>query len=100
MLAGGVLITPHTTVCDATLFLPGLLLARRMVSAPVRALAGIALTPLYLLLPNGALQVAVMAILVAAVWTVRGQAVDDTHRTPAAYQAAPVRSAIIEKCRR
>jgi hypothetical protein len=88
MLAGGVLITPHTTVCDATLFLPGLLLARRMESAPVRALAGFALTPLYLLLPSGALQVAVMAILVAAVWTVRGQAVD-THRTPEAFIKLP-----------
>jgi hypothetical protein len=74
VLAGGVLITPHTTVCDATLFLPGLLLARRMQSAAVRVVAGFALTPLYLLLPSGALQVAVLAILMAAVWTVRGQA--------------------------
>jgi hypothetical protein len=66
MLAGGVLISPHTTVCDATLFLPGLLLARRMDSAVARVLAAFALTPLYLLLPRGGLQVAVMAILVAA----------------------------------
>ena len=53
VLAGGVLITPHTTVCDATLFLPGLLLARRMEWAAARAVAAFALTPLYVLLPRG-----------------------------------------------
>jgi len=74
MLVGGVLITPHTTVCDATLFLPALLLARKMESAMARALAAFALTPCYLLLPRGGLQVAVMAILVAAVFeTHRGE---------------------------
>jgi hypothetical protein len=67
MMVGGVLITPHTTVCDATLFLPALLLARKMESVAARTLAAIAMTPLYLLLPRGGLQVAVMAILVAAV---------------------------------
>jgi hypothetical protein len=70
VLVGGVLITPHTTVCDATLYLPALLLARRMESAAVRAIAGFALTPLYLLLPSGTLQVAMLAILVAGVWVV------------------------------
>jgi hypothetical protein len=67
-LAGGVLITPHTTVCDATLFLPGLLLARGMRWPAARAVAAFALTPLYILLPRGGLQVAVLALLVAAVW--------------------------------
>ena len=60
VFAGGVLITPHTTVCDATLFLPGLLLARKMDWAPVRAVAAFALTPLYLFLPRGGMQVAVL----------------------------------------
>jgi hypothetical protein len=74
MLVGGVLITPHTTVCDATLFLPVLLLARKMESAMARALAVFALTPFYLLLPRGGLQVAVIAILVAAVFEIhRGE---------------------------
>ena len=71
MLAGGVLITPHNTVSDATLFLPGLLLARRLGSSPVRAVAAFALTPLYAFLPRGAMQIAVVAILVAAAWMVR-----------------------------
>ena len=71
MLVGGVLITPHTTVCDATLFLPALLLARKMESAMARALAALALTPFYLLLPRGGLQVAVMAILVVAVFEIQ-----------------------------
>jgi hypothetical protein len=67
MMVGGVLITPHTTICDATLFLPALLLARKMESWAARTLAAFALTPFYLLLPSGGLQLAVMAILVAAV---------------------------------
>ena len=71
MLVGGVLITPHTTICDATLFLPALLLARKMKLAAVRALAAVALTPFYLLLPRGGLQVAVIAILVAAVFEIQ-----------------------------
>ena len=75
VLAGGVLIAPHTTVCDATLFLPGLLLARRMEWAAARALAAFALTPLYVFLPGGAMQVAMLAIIVAAVWMVRRQPV-------------------------
>jgi hypothetical protein len=70
MVVGGVLITPHTTICDATLFLPALLLARKMKSVAARTLAAVALTPLYLLLPRGGLQVAVMAILVAAVFEI------------------------------
>ena len=70
MMVGGVLITPHTTVCDATLFLPALLLARKMESVVARTLAAFALTPFYLLLPRGGLQVAVMAILVAAVFEI------------------------------
>jgi hypothetical protein len=70
VLAGGVLITPHATVSDATLFLPGLLLARRMGPAAARAVAGFALTPLYVFLPRGALQVAVVVIVVMAVWVV------------------------------
>jgi hypothetical protein len=73
VLAGGVLITPHTTVSDATLFLPGLLLARRMGPAAARAVAAFALTPLYVFLPRGAMQVAVVAIIVAAVWVVSRQ---------------------------
>jgi hypothetical protein len=76
VFAGGVLITPHTTVCDATLFLPGLLLARKMDWAPVRAVAAFALTPLYLFLPRGGMQVAVLVILAATVWMVRRQAGD------------------------
>jgi hypothetical protein len=76
VFAGGVLITPHTTVCDATLFLPGLLLARKMDWAPVRAVAAFALTPLYLFLPRGGMQVAVLLILAATVWMVRRQAGD------------------------
>jgi len=68
VLAGGVLITPHTTVCDATLFLPALLLARRMEWPAARAVAAFALTPLYVFLPRGGLQVAVLALIVAAVW--------------------------------
>jgi hypothetical protein len=78
VFAGGVLITPHTTVCDATLFLPGLLMARKMNWAPVRAVAAFALTPLYLFLPRGGMQVAVLIILVAAVWMVRRQPVDQS----------------------
>jgi hypothetical protein len=68
VLAGGVLITPHTTVSDATLFLPGLLLARRMEWPAARAVAAFLLTPLYVFLPRGALQVAVLALVGAAVW--------------------------------
>ena len=41
VFAGGVLITPHTTVCDATLFLPSLLLARKMDWAPVARSGGL-----------------------------------------------------------
>ena len=78
MLAGGVLIAPHTTVSDATLFLPGLLLARKMKWAVVRAAAALALSPLYLLLPRGGLQLAVLAILVAAVWTMGRQPEGET----------------------
>ena len=78
VFAGGVLITPHTTVCDATLFLPSLLMARKMDSAPIRAVAAFALTPLYLFLPRGGMQVAVLTILVAAVWMVRRQVVDQS----------------------
>lgn len=70
MLAGGVLITPHTTVSDATLFLPGLLLARRLGSSAVRAVAAFALTPLYAFLPSGTMQIAVVALLAAAAWMV------------------------------
>jgi hypothetical protein len=73
VLAGGVLITPHTTLCDATLFLPGLLLARRMEPAAARAVAAFALTPLYMFLPRRAMQVAVVTIIVTAVWMVRRQ---------------------------
>jgi Glycosyltransferase family 87 len=91
VLAGGVLITPHTTVCDATLFLPCLLLARRMESATARTVAVFALTPMYLLLPGGTMQVAVMAILIAAVWELRGA-------PSVPCQAAPWRSAIMEGC--
>ena len=76
VFVGGVLITPHTTVCDATLFLPGLLLARKMDWAPARAVAAFALTPLYHFLPRGGMQVAVLAILLAAVWMVRRQMVE------------------------
>ena len=79
VLAGGVLITPHNTVSDATLFLPGLLLARRMEPAAARAVAAFALTPLYVFLPAGTLQVAVLAIMVAAVWMV--------HRQPMPFRA-------------
>ena len=79
VLAGGVLIAPHNTVSDATLFLPGLLLARRMEPAAARAVAAFALTPLYVFLPAGALQVAVLAIIVAAVWMV--------HRQPMPFRA-------------
>jgi hypothetical protein len=71
VLAGGVLIAPHTTVADATLFLPGLLLARRLPSALVRAIAALALSPLYLLLGRGGIQMAVIAILVGAAWMLR-----------------------------
>jgi hypothetical protein len=73
VLAGGVLITPHTTVCDATLFLPGLLLARRMEWPAARAVAAFALTPLYVFLPRGAMQAAVLALIVAAAWMVYRQ---------------------------
>ena len=90
VLAGGVLITPHTTVCDATLFLPGLLLARRMEWPAARAVAAFALTPLYVFLPRGGLQVAVLVLLVAAVWMVLRQA------RPACFGG----SAIMEMCRR
>jgi hypothetical protein len=78
VFAGGVLITPHTTVCDATLFLPGLLLARKMEWAPVRAIAAFALTPLYLFLPRGGMQVAILTILIATVWMVHLQLVDQS----------------------
>ena len=67
VLAGGVLLTPHTTVCDATLFLPGLLLARRMRWPAARAVAAFALTPLYVFLPRGGLQAAVIVLIVSAV---------------------------------
>lgn len=87
MLAGGVLIAPHTTVCDATLFLPGLLLARRLEWPPARALAGFALTPLYIFLPHGALQVIVLLLLAAAAWMVRRHSTGMT--TPAAGDDLP-----------
>jgi uncharacterized BrkB/YihY/UPF0761 family membrane protein len=69
-----VLITPHTTVCDATLFLPGLLLARRIEWPAARAVAAFALTPLYVFLPRGAMQAAVLALIAAAAWMVFRQA--------------------------
>jgi hypothetical protein len=74
VVAGGVLITPHTTVCDATLFLPGLLLARRIEWPAARAVAAFALTPLYVFLPRGAMQAAVLALIAAAAWMVFRQA--------------------------
>ena len=62
-LAGGVLIVPHNTISDGLLFLPLILEARRFAAAPVRALAIVALIPV---LPPGALQVAVILLLLAA----------------------------------
>ena len=63
VLAGGVLIVPHNTISDGLLFLPLILEARRFAAAPVRALAIVALIPV---LPPGALQVAVILLLLAA----------------------------------
>jgi Glycosyltransferase family 87 len=82
MLAGGVLIAPHNTVCDGVLFLPLLLMACRASSAaptaaaeagqPVaRALGVFALAPIYAFLPSGVLQVVVMALLAWAAWEAR-----------------------------
>ena len=61
MLAGGVLITPHTTISDGVLFLPLLLLAceQRLL----RVLAIFALSPLYAFLPSGVLQIVMLALL-------------------------------------
>jgi hypothetical protein len=67
-LAGGVLITPHTTVADGVLFLPVLLMAREAESPVMRALATFALTPLYVFLPSGTLQLVVIALLALAAW--------------------------------
>jgi hypothetical protein len=50
-----------------------------MEPAAARAVAAFALTPLYVFLPAGALQVAVLAIIVAAVWMV--------HRQPMPFRA-------------
>jgi hypothetical protein len=63
VLAGGVLIVPHNTISDGLLFLPLILEARRFASAPARALAIVAIIPI---LPPGALQVAVILLLLAA----------------------------------
>ena len=87
VLAGGVLITPHTTVCDATLFLPGLLLARRMDWPAARAVASLALTPLYAFLPNGSLQIAVVTLLATAAWIV--------FRQPAVEGEAPENCSVL-----
>jgi hypothetical protein len=53
IIAGGVLITPHNTICDGLLFLPALLLARHSQMPVSRALALFALTPFYLLSLTG-----------------------------------------------
>jgi hypothetical protein len=71
IFAGGVLITPHTTVSDAVLFLPGLLLARQLDSRLARVAALLALTPLYVLFPRGTVQVAVVVTMVAAAWELK-----------------------------
>jgi len=68
VLAGGVLITPHNTVSDGVLLLPGLLMALEVPWPPVRLLAMWCLTPLYILLPPGGLQVMLVALLGMAVW--------------------------------
>jgi hypothetical protein len=67
-VVGGVLITPHNTLCDALLFLPVLLLAQKSPAAPMRAMATFALTPFWKFLPPGTLQVLMLAILSMAVW--------------------------------
>jgi hypothetical protein len=69
-IAGGVLITPHNTVCDGFLFLPALLLALHSQMPAVRALALFALTPIYVFLPHGALQVILLALLAMGAWDV------------------------------
>jgi hypothetical protein len=70
VLTGGVLITPHNTISDGTLFLPVLLVARLSPLGLVRGLALFALTPLYRFLPNGTLQIVMLAILGMSVWMV------------------------------
>jgi hypothetical protein len=71
VIAAGVLITPHNTICDGLLFLPALLLARHSTMPLIRALALFTLTPLYAFLPHGALQVLMLVLLALGVWTIR-----------------------------
>jgi hypothetical protein len=70
VIAAGVLITPHNTVCDGLLFLPAFLLARHSRNLPARALSLFALTPLYAFLPPGALQVVVLTLMALGAWEI------------------------------
>jgi hypothetical protein len=72
VLAGGVLITPHTTVSDALLFLPLLLIVRKSSLPVTRAMALFLLTPIYRFLPAGTLQVMMICILILAAYELRG----------------------------
>jgi hypothetical protein len=67
MLAGGVLITPHTSICDGVMFLPLLLLA--CTQRVTRPLAIFALTPLYRFLPPGLMQVIMVGLIGWIAWS-------------------------------
>jgi hypothetical protein len=67
-IIGGVLITPHNTICDALLFLPALLMAQKSPLPLMRVMATFTLTPLYRFLPAGTLQVLLLTMLCIAVW--------------------------------
>ena len=77
VLVGSVLITPHTTITDGTLFLPVFLMARRAPLVAMRALATFALTPLYKFLPSGTFQVILICILILAAWMVSQRQISD-----------------------
>jgi hypothetical protein len=66
MLAGGVLIAPHTTVSDGVLFLPLLLIACEQPL--MRVLAVAALAPLFAFLPSGLLQITVAMLIGWMAW--------------------------------
>lgn len=66
VLAGGTLIAPHNTISDGVLFLPLLYWSLQSPFAAARACATFALTPFYVFLPAGTLQVLIVLLLAAA----------------------------------
>ena len=71
MLAGGVLIAPHNTICDGVLYLPLLLAA--CGERVMRLLGVAALSPLFAFMPAGMLQLTVVFLIGWFAWDARQQ---------------------------